>query len=82
VRAPLANHGGREVPPEPPVVTLDAKDLARQRVVLDRATPVTLVVNGGSYGVVFVDGKAVGAPPLRLVVAAGHHQILLQIEDY
>jgi hypothetical protein len=80
--APLENHGGRVVPDEPPVVTLDSKQLMSGGLDLVRATPVTLVIGGSSYGLVVVDGKAIGTPPIRQVFPAGKHHIAIQIEDY
>jgi hypothetical protein len=80
--APLANRGGTEVPAEPPVVTVDAAQLARTTVDLDRATPMTLVVVGSPAGMVYLDGKALGLAPVRTQVAPGHHHLMMEIEGY
>jgi hypothetical protein len=80
---PLANHGGIVAPPEPAAIELRAADLVRKSVELDRATPATVtVVSEEGGGMIYVDGRAVGPPPQRFTVPAGHHRIAVEIDGY
>jgi hypothetical protein len=82
-RPPLANQGGAIAPGEPATIRLDAAELVRKAVELDRVTPATVtVVSEQGYGTIYVDGRPIGPPPQRFTLPAGHHMIALMVEGY